>query len=160
MKSHCLSESDRHGIAKLSHHLGPRSLKYPIIGKGLEAGAFPYRKVSHLVLGYPQHVLPARHSVVARFERFRGLVQVAAGMPCVAARSWNVEMVGEFRTGLQVKWIGQAGNRVSHSPPGLPEPIMPETCNPLKARPDRGRRFRARLFCNFMPIPIFTVTHL
>src|SRR5207244_3920111 len=97
--------------------LRPGALEEERVGEGLNSRRFPDREISHGAVRAPQHVLSTGYAMVASLERFRWLVQRAAGMADIATRARLKTMRLESAVVRVALRIGQVADCVAH---GLP----------------------------------------
>ena len=80
------------------------------IGEGLQPSGFARGEISDAPVGFAQHILPSRNSVVGGLQYLGGLVK---GCPCVAGigtRTWNVDVADA--------WV-RIGNRIGEIDQGI-----------------------------------------
>ena len=152
-------EGDRHRVAKLPHRLGPCPVKNIVIRKHLESGAFSHAKVSHLPVRVRQHVLPARHPMIAGLEGLGRLVKRAPGMALVTSSSRIEFVIVIFPRGFFLR-VGQIRYRVAHRQPGRIGRVLAQPLQALHPILESGGEGAPLALGNLVPLPIAAVNRL
>lgn len=112
-----LRQTNGHCIAELSKRLAPCAMQRIAVRESLNPCCLPHGVMTQRAVGVRNHVLAARHAMIAGLECLRRLVEGRSGVPPVGARTPLIDVVKPSGCAFYA-WRRHAGQCFSDGHPG------------------------------------------